>query len=35
LRTSSNPNGNSGRNYVFIAIGQPIISEDKTLLAGR
>ena len=35
LRTSSNPNGNSGNNFVYLAFGQPIISKDKTLLAGR
>jgi hypothetical protein len=35
LRTSSNPNGSSGNNYVYLAFGQPIISEDKLLLAGR
>lgn len=32
LRTSSNPNGSSGNNFVYLVFGQPIISENKTLL---
>ncbi len=35
LRTSSNPNGSSGNNYIYLAFGTPIIDVDGRILTGR